>query len=65
MPALMIRTGVLEIFSTWCGVRRPETQSSGWRRERPGKLSVGVATTKSNETQFTRYSRLRYWEQSL
>ena len=36
-----------------------ETQSSGWRRERPGKLSVGVATTKSNETQFTRYSRLR------
>ena len=38
-----------------------ETQSSGWRRERPGKLSVGVATTKSNETQFTRYSRLRYY----
>jgi hypothetical protein len=42
-----------------------ETQSSGWRRERPGKLSVGVATTKSNESQFTRYSRLRYWEESL
>jgi len=40
---------------------QPETQSSGWRRERPGKLSVGVATTKSNETQFTRYSRLRYY----
>lgn len=37
-----------------------ETQSSGWRRERPGKLSVGVATTKSSESQFTRYSRLRY-----
>jgi len=36
-----------------------ETQSSGWRRERPGKLSVGVATTKSNESQFTRYSRLQ------
>ena len=36
-----------------------ETQSSGWRRERPGKLSVGMATTKSNESQFTRYSRLR------
>ncbi len=44
---------------------QPETQSSGWRRERPGKLSVGVATTKSNESQFTRYSRLRYWEASL
>ena len=36
-----------------------EMQSSGWRRERPGKLSVGSATTKSNEPQFTRYSRLR------
>jgi hypothetical protein len=39
---------------------QPESQSSGWRRERPGKLSVGMATTKSNESQFTRYSRLRY-----
>ncbi len=38
-----------------------ETQSSGWRRERPGKLSVGMATIKSNESQFTRYSRLRYY----
>jgi len=37
-----------------------ETQSSGWRREGPGKLSVGVATTRSNESQFTRYSQLRY-----
>jgi hypothetical protein len=36
-----------------------ETQSSGWRRERPGKLSVGVATSNSNESQFTRYSRMR------
>lgn len=40
---------------------QPETQSSGWRRERPGKLSVGVSTTRSNETQFTRYSRLRHY----
>ena len=40
---------------------QPETESSGWRRERPGKLSVGMATTRSNETQFTRYSRLRYY----
>ena len=37
-----------------------ETQSSGWRRERPGKLSVGMTTVRSNESQFTRYSRLRY-----
>jgi hypothetical protein len=44
---------------------QPETQSSGWRRERPGKLSVGMATTKSNETQFTRYSRLRFFSHRL
>ena len=37
-----------------------ETRSSGWRRERPGKLSVGVTTIRSNESQFTRYSRLLY-----
>ena len=40
---------------------QPEMQSGGWRRERPGKLTVGLATTKSNESQFTRYSRLRYF----
>lgn len=38
-----------------------EQQSSGWRRSGPGKLSVGLSTTKSNESQFTRYSRLRYY----
>lgn len=36
-----------------------ETQSRGWRRERPGKYSMGAATHISNESQFTRYSRLR------
>ena len=36
-----------------------ETQSSGWRRDRPGKLSVGLTTINSNEIQFTRYSRLQ------
>jgi hypothetical protein len=40
-----------------------ETQSSGWRRERPGKLSVGLATINSNESQFTRYSRMRRYFQ--
>lgn len=38
-----------------------ETKSSGWRRERPGKLSLGMATINSNESQFTRYSRLVYY----
>jgi hypothetical protein len=38
-----------------------ENQSSGWRRSAPGKLSVGLSSTRSNEIQFTRYSRLRYY----
>jgi hypothetical protein len=43
----------------WCAEQ--ETKSSGWRRERPGKLSFGTATINSNERQFTRYSRLLYY----
>jgi hypothetical protein len=40
-----------------------DTYSQGWRRQRPGKYSLGAATINSNETQFTRYSRLlRYFE---
>ncbi len=35
-------------------------ESSGWRRERPGKYTVGSAIETSNERQFSRYSRLRY-----
>jgi hypothetical protein len=37
-----------------------ETKSRGWRRDAPGRLTIGAATTHSNEIQFTRYSRLRY-----
>lgn len=38
-----------------------QNESSGWRRERPGKYIVGSATETSNEKQFMRYSRLRYY----
>ena len=41
-----------------------ETKSSGWRRERPGRMSLGMATINSNESQFTRYSRLLYYVMS-
>jgi hypothetical protein len=34
------------------------TQSRGLRRERPGKSSVEAVTRVTNESQFTRYSRL-------
>ena len=37
-----------------------QNESSGWRRERPGKYSIGSIMELSNETQFLRYSRLRY-----
>jgi hypothetical protein len=37
-----------------------QNESSGWRRERPGKYSIGTVTELNNEMQFLRYSRLRY-----
>jgi hypothetical protein len=37
-----------------------QNEASGWRRERPGKYSIGSIMELSNETQFLRYSRLRY-----
>jgi hypothetical protein len=40
-----------------------QNESSGWRRERPGKYSIGSVTELSTETQFLRYSRLRYYFQ--
>ena len=36
-----------------------QNESLGWRRERPGKYSIGSATEIGNEMQFLRYSRLR------
>jgi hypothetical protein len=38
-----------------------QTGSSGWRRQRFGKYTVGVVSESSNEDQFTRYSRLRHF----
>ena len=38
-----------------------KTGSRGWRRERPGKYTVGAVTETSNEMQFTRYSRMKHY----
>ncbi len=38
-----------------------QTESGGWRRDRPGKYTIRAVTESSNEDQFTRYSRLRYF----
>lgn len=40
-----------------------QNESSGWRRERPGKYSIGSVAALNNEMQFWRYSRLRYFFQ--
>jgi len=37
------------------------TEARGWRRERPGRVNTEAVTTSDNETQFTRYSRLRHY----
>jgi hypothetical protein len=45
------------LSSVWPPAERKE--ALGLRRERPGRVSAGAATVFSNETQFTRYARLR------
>ena len=37
-----------------------QNESSGWRRDRPGKYSIGSIMELTNERQFSRYSRLRH-----
>ena len=38
----------------------PQTRKGEWHRSGAGKLNVATVTTTDNETQFTRYSRLRH-----
>jgi hypothetical protein len=38
-----------------------QTEARGWHRDRPGKYSTGEAVISSNESQFTRYSRLCHY----
>ena len=52
-------TGVRQLLDLVWGAEK-STKSDGWRRDSPGRLTVGATTTVSNENQFMRYSRLRY-----
>jgi hypothetical protein len=52
-------TGVRQLLDLVWGAEK-STKSDGWRRDSPGRLTVGATTTLSNENQFMRYSRLRY-----
>jgi hypothetical protein len=45
------------LSDVWPSAER--TESLGLRRERPGRFNTEAVTTVSNETQFTRYARLR------
>ncbi|MBV9928657.1 MAG: hypothetical protein JOZ96_26820 [Acidobacteria bacterium] len=47
-----------QLADVWPSAER--TESLGLRRERPGRFNQEAATTVSNETQFTRYARLRH-----
>lgn len=47
-----------ELELVWPSERRAE--SAGWRRDRPGKITKGSVTEINNESQFQKYSRLRY-----
>lgn len=38
-----------------------QNESSGWRRDGPGKYSIGSVVERTNEIQFSRYSRLRHY----
>ena len=42
-----------------------QNESVGWRRDRPGKYSIGSVMELSNEAQFIRYSRLRHHLQNV
>jgi len=46
------------LAAAWPPAARDDTL--GFRRERAGRYSTGALTVVSNETQFTRYSRLRW-----
>jgi hypothetical protein len=46
------------ISDVWPSAER--TESLGLRRPRPGRINTEAVTTVSNETQFTRYARLRH-----
>jgi hypothetical protein len=41
-----------------------QVETSGWRRERPGKVTLGTATELSNQNQFSLYSQLRRFLQT-
>jgi len=67
---LQRRAPLAEFDDSYVGVRRllnavwpleQQTEGRGWHRARPGKHNVKAVTRSDNESQFTRYSRLRHY----
>ncbi|HKS28422.1 MAG TPA: hypothetical protein VJS44_11405 [Pyrinomonadaceae bacterium] len=61
-PRLIVDDSYNRLRQALAPVWPPEerTESRGLRRERPGRFNTEAVMTSDNETQFTRYSRLRY-----
>jgi hypothetical protein len=62
-PQLIVDDSYHRLRQALAPVWPPEerTESRGLRRERPGRFNVEAVMTSDNETQFTRYSRLRHF----
>lgn len=63
------RAGAARFDSSYDSVRKlldvvwppeRENESAGWRRDRPGRFTLGSSAVVTNFNQFTRYSRLRF-----
>jgi hypothetical protein len=70
LAVLRERAPSAEFDDSYIGVRQllnavwpleQQTEARGWHRARPGKHNVKAVTTSDNESQFTRYSRLRHY----
>lgn len=69
LDELRLRAGRAEYDDSYARVRHAlnavwtleqQTESRGWKRARPGRVSTESVTTSNNERQFTLYSRLRH-----
>lgn len=61
-PAVIVDDSYNSLRHALGSVWPPEERTeSGLRRERPGRFNLEAVMTSDNETQFTRYSRLRHY----
>ncbi|MEP6706656.1 MAG: hypothetical protein ABJC05_04010 [Pyrinomonadaceae bacterium] len=70
LAILRERAPLAEFDDSYVGIRHllsaiwpmeQQTAARGWHRARPGKHNIKAVTRRDNESQFTRYSRLRHY----